>query len=80
MPAGAGLQRPPPASVGALSTASCRAIHPIVHRVGRVPLHSAQQRWGDAADLAGAYQFLASDASAFVTGVVLNVDGGYLLV
>jgi len=42
--------------------------------------HTAQQRWGHAADLVGAYQFLASDASAFVTGTVLNVDGGYLLV
>jgi NAD(P)-dependent dehydrogenase (short-subunit alcohol dehydrogenase family) len=42
--------------------------------------HTAQQRWGAATDLAGAYQFLASDASAFVTGTVLNVDGGYLLV
>lgn len=42
--------------------------------------HTAQRRWGDATDLAGAYQFLASDASAFVTGAVLNVDGGYLLV
>ncbi len=42
--------------------------------------HTAQRRWGAAADLAGAYQFLASDASAFVTGTVLNVDGGYLLV
>lgn len=42
--------------------------------------HTAQGRWGDATDLAGAYQFLASDASAFVTGTVLNVDGGYLLV
>jgi NAD(P)-dependent dehydrogenase (short-subunit alcohol dehydrogenase family) len=31
-------------------------------------------------DLAGAYQFLASDAAAFITGTVLNVDGGYLLV
>jgi len=42
--------------------------------------HTAQQRWGHATDLAGAYQFLASDASAFVTGTVLTVDGGYLLV
>ena len=42
--------------------------------------HTAQERWGHATDLAGAYQFLASDASAFVTGTVLTVDGGYLLV
>ncbi len=42
--------------------------------------HTAQGRWGAATDLAGAYQFLASDASAFVTGTVVNVDGGYLLV
>jgi NAD(P)-dependent dehydrogenase (short-subunit alcohol dehydrogenase family) len=42
--------------------------------------HTALGRWGAPADLVGAYQFLASDASAFVTGTVLNVDGGYLLV
>jgi NAD(P)-dependent dehydrogenase (short-subunit alcohol dehydrogenase family) len=42
--------------------------------------HTAQRRWGAPADLAGAYRFLASDASAFVTGTVLSVDGGYLLV
>jgi NAD(P)-dependent dehydrogenase (short-subunit alcohol dehydrogenase family) len=42
--------------------------------------HTAQARWGASTDLAGAYQFLASDAAAFVTGHVLNVDGGYLLV
>jgi NAD(P)-dependent dehydrogenase (short-subunit alcohol dehydrogenase family) len=41
--------------------------------------HTAQRRWGAAEDLAGAYQFLASDSSAFVTGTVLTVDGGYLL-
>ena len=41
--------------------------------------HTAQQRWGAPADLAGAYLFLASDASAFITGTVLSVDGGYLL-
>jgi NAD(P)-dependent dehydrogenase (short-subunit alcohol dehydrogenase family) len=42
--------------------------------------HTALRRWGNATDLAGAYQFLASDAASFVTGTVLNVDGGYLLV
>ncbi len=42
--------------------------------------HTALRRWGAPSDLAGAYQFLASDASAFITGTVLNVDGGYLLV
>jgi NAD(P)-dependent dehydrogenase (short-subunit alcohol dehydrogenase family) len=42
--------------------------------------HTAQARWGAPRDLAGAYQFLASDASAFITGTVINVDGGYLLV
>jgi NAD(P)-dependent dehydrogenase (short-subunit alcohol dehydrogenase family) len=42
--------------------------------------HTALKRWGAPDDLVGAYQFLASDASAFVTGTVLTVDGGYLLV
>lgn len=42
--------------------------------------HTAMQRWGAPVDLAGAYQFLASEAAAFVTGAVLTVDGGYLLV
>jgi NAD(P)-dependent dehydrogenase (short-subunit alcohol dehydrogenase family) len=42
--------------------------------------HTAQQRWGAPAELAGAYLFLASDASSFVTGTVVAVDGGYLLV
>jgi NAD(P)-dependent dehydrogenase (short-subunit alcohol dehydrogenase family) len=41
--------------------------------------HTAQRRWGAPTDLAGAYQFFASDSSAFVTGTVLSVDGGYLL-
>ena len=41
--------------------------------------HTAQGRWGAATDLAGAYQFLVSDAAAVVTGTVLTVDGGYLL-
>ncbi|MFI7400548.1 SDR family oxidoreductase [Streptomyces sp. NPDC049541] len=35
-------------------------------------------RWGTAEDLAGATVFLASEAAAYVHGVVLPVDGGWL--
>ena len=35
-------------------------------------------RWGEADDLGGAAVFLASPAAAYVTGVVLPVDGGWL--
>ena len=41
--------------------------------VARTPLG----RWGKPADVAGAALFLASPAAAFITGVVLPVDGGY---
>ena len=35
-------------------------------------------RWGQASDIAGAAVFLASSASAYIHGAVLNVDGGWL--
>jgi 3-oxoacyl-[acyl-carrier protein] reductase len=47
-----------------------------------VDLVVAQQcvpRAGVAQDLVGAIEFLASDASAFVTGQLINVDGGWSL-
>ena len=34
-------------------------------------------RWGKPADVAGAALFLCSPAAAFITGVILPVDGGY---
>ena len=40
--------------------------------VGRTP----SRRWGDVEDLGGAAVFLASDASCFVNGHILYVDGG----
>jgi len=43
--------------------------------LGRTPL----ARWGTPQDVAGVALFLASPAAAFVTGVVLPVDGGYLI-
>lgn len=42
--------------------------------LGRIP----QKRFGDLEDLAGAVQFLSSDASAYMTGQCLYVDGGFL--
>lgn len=36
-------------------------------------------RWGTPDDLAGAALFLASPLAAFITGIVLPVDGGYLV-
>jgi 2-deoxy-D-gluconate 3-dehydrogenase len=35
-------------------------------------------RWGRAEDIAGACLFLCSEASAYVNGIVLPVDGGWL--
>jgi NAD(P)-dependent dehydrogenase (short-subunit alcohol dehydrogenase family) len=36
-----------------------------------------QQRAGEPEELGGAIVFLASDASSFMTGSVLTIDGGY---
>jgi NAD(P)-dependent dehydrogenase (short-subunit alcohol dehydrogenase family) len=43
--------------------------------VDRTPLG----RWGEPRDVAGPVLFLCSPAAAFITGVALPVDGGYLL-
>jgi 3-oxoacyl-[acyl-carrier protein] reductase len=42
---------------------------------GRTPLG----RLGEPRDIANAYFFLASDEAAFITGAVLNVDGGLVV-
>jgi NAD(P)-dependent dehydrogenase (short-subunit alcohol dehydrogenase family) len=39
--------------------------------------HTMLDRWGEPDDLIGAAVFLASDASAYVTGADIFVDGGW---
>ena len=41
----------------------------------KVPL----KRWGQPEDVASAYTFLASDEASYITGAVLNVDGGVVV-
>ena len=41
----------------------------------KVPL----KRWGQPEDVANAYVFLASDEASYITGAVLNVDGGVVV-
>ena len=45
----------------------------------RVIDHIPAGRWGDPSDLMGALVFLASRASDYVNGHILQVDGGYLV-
>ena len=45
----------------------------------RIVDHTVLGRWGQSEDLTGAYLFLASSSSAYITGTVIAVDGGYLL-
>jgi 2-deoxy-D-gluconate 3-dehydrogenase len=42
--------------------------------LGRIPAG----RWGDPADLRGPVVFLASDASSYMNGYTIAVDGGWL--
>ena len=37
-----------------------------------------QERWGKPQDLKGVAIFLASEASSYITGAMIPVDGGYL--
>ena len=49
-------------------------------RAGPILARTPMGRWGKPEDVASVVTFLVSDAARFVTGTVLPVDGGYLVV
>lgn len=57
-------------------TANMKEVNPRQYEeiTGRIPMG----RWGRPEDLKGAVIFLASEASDYVSGAVLPIDGGYL--
>ena len=63
---------------GYIETEMTKPLKQDAHRVGQIMDRTPARRWGKPEDLAGAALFLASDASAFVTGHILNVDGGWM--
>ena len=48
-------------------------------REGAILARTPMGRWGTPADIGRAVAFLCSPAASFITGVVLPVDGGYLV-
>lgn len=55
------------------------AIHPVPPADAKVLPGIPMNRWGLADDIAKAALYLASDDAAYVTGVMLPVDGGYVI-
>jgi len=64
---------------GWIATPLTQALREDPARSEAILSRTALRRWGEPQDIAGAAVFLASPLAAFITGVVLPVDGGYLV-
>lgn len=63
---------------GYFKTDMTRALHENPETDAWLRARTPSQRWGEADELLGALLFLASDASSYVNGHMLYVDGGLL--
>jgi NAD(P)-dependent dehydrogenase (short-subunit alcohol dehydrogenase family) len=64
---------------GWIATPRTQALQDDPLRAAPILARTPMKRWGTPADVAGPVLFLASSQAQFVTGVVLPVDGGYLI-
>jgi 2-dehydro-3-deoxy-D-gluconate 5-dehydrogenase len=64
---------------GWMETELTRALREDGERYDALLARMPSGRWGTPADLAGAVVYLASEASGYVSGSVIAVDGGYLV-
>jgi len=64
---------------GYIATRLTGALQQDAGRSDAIVARTPMARWGRPEDIAQAALFLASPAAAFITGVVLPVDGGYLV-
>ena len=64
---------------GWIATPLTQALQDDPVRSGQILARTPLARWGQPEDVAEPVLFLASPAARFITGVVLPVDGGYLI-
>jgi NAD(P)-dependent dehydrogenase (short-subunit alcohol dehydrogenase family) len=64
---------------GWIATPLTRNLREDPTRNNQILARTPMKRWGKPDDLVGPALFLSSSAAGFVTGTILNVDGGYAI-
>ncbi len=66
-------------ATGWIATPLTQALQDDPQRAAPILARTPMKRWGTPADIAGPVMFLASAQAQFVTGVILPVDGGFII-